>query len=97
MSNRIISIIDTNRIGFPDYSTRIQISGTSYTATFRCWLIGYSLISAEGGQIITVNNHPIGREESDYIDVQIPLDIGDVVKVNAGIFNDLSIYKMKQQ
>lgn len=89
--------MDTNRIGFPDYSTRIQISGSSYTATFKCWLLGYTLNPGEPYQYLTINDCPIGGEGGDYINVQVPLDIGDVVKVDSGNFNNLSVYKMKGQ
>ena len=81
--------------GFPDYSTGVQISGSSYTATYKCWLIGTTLVSTLTPQELYVNGHIVGKEEGDYIDVQMPIDVGDVVTVSAGTFTNLYVYAIK--
>ena len=81
--------------GFPDYSTGVQISGSSYTATYKCWLIGNTLVSTLTTQELYVNGHIVGKEEGDYIDVQMPIDVGDVVTVSNGSFNQLFVYAIK--
>ena len=83
--------------GFPDYSTAIALTSSdkSFTATYRCWLLGYSLASAGTNQIVYVNNVAIGREAGDYISIQMPLDIGDVVTVSAGDLEGLTVCAMK--
>lgn len=81
--------------GFPDYSTGVQISGSSYTATYKCWLIGTTLASTLTAQTLYVNGHMVGKEEGDYIDVQMPIDVGDVVTVSGGSFNKLFVYAIK--
>ena len=81
--------------GFPDYSTGVKISGSSYTATYKCWLIGTTLVSTLTPQELYVNGHIVGKEEGDYIDVQMPIDVGDVVTVSGGSFNNLFVYAIK--
>ena len=81
--------------GFPDYSTGVQISGSSYTATYKCWLIGNTFVSTLTTQELYVNGHIVGKEEGDYIDVQMPIDVGDVVTVSDGSFNQLFVYAIK--
>ncbi len=81
--------------GFPDYSTGVQISGSSYTATYKCWLIGTTFKSTAILQELYVNGHIVGQEETDYIDVQMPIDVGDVVTVSDGTFTNLYVYAIK--
>lgn len=81
--------------GFPDYSTGVQISGSSYTATYKCWLIGTTFVSTAILQELHVNGHIVGKEELDYIDVQMPIDVGDVVTVSGGSLNNLFVYAIK--
>ena len=95
---RLLTTADKGLIvgwGFPDYSTGVQISGSSYTATYKCWLIGTTLVSTLTPQELYVNGHIVGKEEGDYIDVQMPIDVGDVVTVSGGSFNKLFVYAIK--
>lgn len=79
----------------PDYSTAISLSGSRFTATYKCWIVGYSNISGGGEQILYVNGVEVAREAGDYADLQIPLDVGDVLTKNAGNFGSLSVVAMK--
>ena len=95
---RLLTTADNGAIvgwGFPDYSTGVKISGSSYTATYKCWLIGTSFVSTLTAQTLYVNGHIVGHEEGDYIDVQMPIDVGDVVTVSAGNFTNLYVYAIK--
>ena len=97
-SYRLLTMADKGLIvgwGFPDYSTGVQISGSSYTATYKCWLIGTTFVSTLTPQTLYVNGHIVGKEEGDYISVQMPLDVGDVVTVSGGSFNKLFVYAIK--
>lgn len=80
--------------GMPDYSTAVSVTAP-YTATYPCWFVGYSLASAGSNQIISVNGVDVARESGDYACTQIPLDIGDVVTINAGDLNGMRICAMK--
>ncbi len=80
--------------GMPDYSTAVSVTAP-YTATYPCWFVGYSLASAGTNQIISVNGVDVARESGDYACTQIPLDIGDVVTINAGDLNGMRICAMK--
>ena len=80
----------------PDYSTAISLNGVdSYTATYPCWLMGWSLASAGTNQIVYVNGVAVARESGDYACTQMMLDVGDVVTKSAGTFEGMSICAMK--
>lgn len=81
--------------GMPDFTTGVKLTGSTYTATYKCWLIGVNATIGNAEQSLYVNGCIVGKEAQDYIDVQIPLDVGDVVTVSVGTFYDLNVYAMK--
>lgn len=81
--------------GLPDYSTGVKLSGSSYTATYKCWVLGYTCLPGAGEQEVYVNGHIIAKEPAAYSCIQFILDVGDVLTVDNGIFTDLTVYAMK--
>lgn len=80
----------------PDYTKAVSISGrNSYTASYPCWLLGWSVAASSTPQVIFVNGVVIAREEYDLANIQIPLDVGDVVTTSTGTFSGLTTCAMK--
>lgn len=81
--------------GMPDYTSGVQLTGSTYTATYKCWLIGITNVAGQTEQSVLINGSVVGKEYTDYCNIQIPLDAGDVVTVSAGTFAGLKVYAMK--
>ena len=63
--------------GEPDYSTAVSVT-LPFTATYKGWLLGYASRSG-GNSTLYVNNFVVSREDADYANVQMLLDVGDEV------------------
>lgn len=80
--------------GMPDYTTAVTVSDSTFTATYKGWLIGTTATPGTTESYSTINNFSIGYEYNDYIDIFAPMDIGDVFKTNASKI-DLKFLAMK--
>ena len=83
----------TNAI-MPDYTTEVMIWGSNFSPTYKGWLIGYCGTSGDTNAVAWINGKQIGAENSDWIDIQILMDIGDIFTSNAEEFG-LSFYALK--
>ena len=63
----------------PDYANATSIGQLPFTASENGWLIGFCNAAGTTEGSLFVNGKEIGREAGDYIDVQIPLGVGDIV------------------
>ena len=73
--------------GMPDYTTAVTISGSTFTATYKGWLIGTTATPGTTESYSKINDLNIGYEYNDYVDIFAPMDIGDVFKTNASSIN----------
>lgn len=79
----------------PDYDNGTSIT-LPFTASENGWLIGYcNAVGTTEGSLF-VNGKGIGREAGDYIDVQIPLGVGDIVTQTNINNNVLKFYPLRQ-
>ena len=77
----------------PDYTTAVAVTG-GFTAQYKGWLMGqmngYSAAYGTG----RINGYSIGTEYSDYVDIQVMMDVGDVFTTDATNF-DMNFFALK--
>lgn len=69
--------VESNLLSPPDYTTAVSVTGTSFTATYKGWLIGFLNAGGSTESTAYINGNIISKEAGDYASIQIPMDVND--------------------